>query len=96
MLEVLRLNVSVTDLQSSIWVFLLLGSEAIKTYKSHPNFRYDLLGNNLLHHTNGLQSWPVQDSHLDFTPVCMCRRIHPHLERELPRSSLCDSCRLSP
>jgi glycosylphosphatidylinositol transamidase len=26
---------------NSIWVFLLLGSEAIKTYKSHPNFRYD-------------------------------------------------------
>jgi glycosylphosphatidylinositol transamidase len=25
----------------SVWVFLLLGSEAIKTYKSHPNFRYD-------------------------------------------------------
>ncbi|CAG7960953.1 unnamed protein product [Penicillium nalgiovense] len=33
---ILHRNTSVVG--ASIWVFLLLGSEAIKTYKSHPNF----------------------------------------------------------
>ncbi|KAJ5253460.1 hypothetical protein N7505_012123 [Penicillium chrysogenum] len=33
---ILHRNTSVVG--ASIWVFLLLGSEAIKTYRSHPNF----------------------------------------------------------
>jgi hypothetical protein len=80
---------------SSIWVFLLLGSEAIKTYKSHPNFRYDHSSRNRKAATNNTQSRPLQNPHLDFASVRLCRCVDPGVQCELPWSSLCHSCRLS-
>jgi hypothetical protein len=62
----------------SVWVFLLLSAEVMKTHKTNPYFRYTDLPHLRYASTNHTQCRTLQNSHLDHTP-------HPHRPDQHPR-----------
>jgi len=61
----------------SVWVFLLLSAEVMKTHKTNPSFRY-IPPNLPSHPTNTHQRRSLQNPHLDHPP-------HPHPRNKLHR-----------
>lgn len=64
----------------SIWVFLLLANEAMKTYKANPHFRYLLLAITILCPLTVIQYRPVQNSNMVNTPI-----LNPGHQRSYPK-----------